>query len=126
MRNIEQEDLDANAAVFQQQSATLLHGYALETNREIIPPNKYRELMRGLNTKQRQAVNFHRKWCKDAVITMKKGEPIRPYRVFLSGPGGVRKSYVISHTQGHCETIATLSTSRTRGCYDSTYWSCSF
>jgi hypothetical protein len=48
--------------------------------------------MRGLNTKQRQAVNFNRKWCKDAVIAMKKGETIKPYRVFLSGPGGVGKS----------------------------------
>ena len=66
MRCIEQEDLDANAALFQHQSAQLLQRFGLETNRELIPPDKYCELMRGLNTKQRQAVNFHRKWCKDS------------------------------------------------------------
>ena len=37
MRRIEQEDLDANAALFQQQSAPLLQRFALETNRELIP-----------------------------------------------------------------------------------------
>ena len=98
--------MDANAALFQQQSAPLLQRFDLETNRELIPPDEYRELMRGLNTKQRQAVNFHRRWCKDAVIAMKKGEAIKPYRVFLSGPGGVGKSYVISLI--HRDTVKLL------------------
>ena len=62
--------------------------------------------MRGLNTKQRQAVNFHRRWCKKAVVVMKKGESIKPYRVFLSGPGGVGKSYVISLI--HRDTVKLL------------------
>ena len=69
MRNIEQEDLDANAALFQQQSAPLLQRFDLETNRELIPPDQYHELMRGLNTKQRQAV---RRWCKEVVVALKK------------------------------------------------------
>ena len=46
MRRIEQGDLDANAALFQHQSAQLLQRFGLETNRELIPPDKYRELMR--------------------------------------------------------------------------------
>ena len=97
MRTIEQEDLDAHASFFQQQqTTTLLQRFSLETNRVLIPPDEYRQLMRGLNTKQRQIVNYHRRWCKDAVIAMKKGEAIKPYRVFVSGPGGVSKSYVIS------------------------------
>ena len=97
MRTIEQEDLDANASLFQQrQTAPLLQRFSLETNRALIPPDEYRQLMRGLNTKQRQIVNYHRRWCKDAVIAMKKGETIKPYRVFVSGPGRVGKSYVIS------------------------------
>ena len=75
VRNIEQEDLDANA-LFQQLRAAKV---TVETNRELIPLDKYCELMRGLNTKQRQAVNFHRKWCKNAVIAIKKGEAIKPY-----------------------------------------------
>ena len=37
---------------------------------------------------------FHRNWCKKAVIALKEGKPIEPYRVFLSGPG-VGKSHVI-------------------------------
>ena len=113
MRHIEQEDLDANAALFQQQAAPLLQRFDLETNRELIPPDKYRELMRGLNIKQRQAVNFHRRWCKEAVVAMKKGEPIKPYRVFLSGPGGVGKSYVISLIHRHTEAIGALWASGT-------------
>ena len=51
--------------------------------------------MRGLNTKQRQAVDFRRKGCKEAVITIKKGQPIKPYRVSLSGPGGIGKSSLV-------------------------------
>ena len=79
MRHIEQENLDANAALFQQQPAPLLQRFDLETNRELIPPDKYRELMRGLNTKQKQAVNFHRRWYIHTVVAMKKGEAIKPY-----------------------------------------------
>ena len=37
---------------------------------------------------------------------MKKGEAIKPYRVFLSGPGGVGKSYVISLI--HRDTVKLL------------------
>ena len=75
MSTVEQEDLDANASLFQQQQTTpLLQRFSLEGNRELIPPDQYRKLVRGLNTKQRQIVNFHRRWCKDAVISM-KGKP---------------------------------------------------
>ena len=112
MRTIEQEDLAVNASLFQQQQTTsLLQRFSLETNRELISLDEYRELMRGLNTKQRQIVNFHRRWCKDAVMAMKKGEAIKPYRVFLSGPGGVGKSYVISLIRR--DTVAPLKTNGT-------------
>ena len=40
--------------------------------------------------KQRNIVMYHRNWCKKAVIALKNGEPVIPYRVFLSGP--------VSHT----------------------------
>ena len=55
-------------------------------------------------------MNFHRKWCKDTVIAIIKGEAIKPYRVFLSGPGGVGKSYVISLV--HRDTVKLLLLSR--------------
>ena len=97
MQNIEQEDLDANTQLFQQQqTAPLLQRFRAETNRELLSPDQYRTLMRGLNSKQRQIVNFHRRWCKNAVISLKTGRPVKPYRIFLSGPGGVGKSHVIS------------------------------
>ena len=44
---------------------------------------------------------------------MKKGEAIKPYRVFLSGPGGVGKSYIISLIHRDTEAIAPLWTGRT-------------
>ena len=51
LRTIEQEDLDANAAIFQQQQTTpFIERFNVEASREL---HQYRELMRGLNTKQR-------------------------------------------------------------------------
>ena len=55
--------------------------------------------MRGLNSKQRAMIIYHKNWCKQAVLAMKNGEHIKPYRVFLSGPGGVGKSHVIKLIQ---------------------------
>ena len=42
---------------------------------------------------------YHRNWCKKAVQALKSGGQIEPYRVFLSGPGGVGKSHVIKLIQ---------------------------
>lgn len=64
-------------------------------NRGEISPDEYTKLLRGLNTKQRQIVMFHRNWHKKAVIGLKQNKPIEPYHVFVSGPGGVGKSHVI-------------------------------
>ena len=109
MQNIEQY-LDANAQIFQQQqTAPLLQRFSAETNRQLLPPGEYRALMRGLNCKQKQVVTFHRRWCKNAVISMKTGQPIKPYRIFLSGPGGVGKSHVISLI--HRDTVKLLQLS---------------
>ena len=107
LQNIEQEDLDANAQIYQQQQAPpLLQRFSAEASRELLPPDEYRALMRGLNTKQKQVVRFHRKWCKSAVISMKTGQPVKPYHIFLSGPGGVGKSHVISLI--HRDTVKLL------------------
>lgn len=92
--------------MFHQPTPSLVQRFDLETNRQLIPPEKYRELMRGLNRKQKIAVNFHRKWCKEAVVSIKTGQPVKPYRIFLSGPGGVGKSYVISLI--HRDTVKLL------------------
>ena len=74
-----------------------------------IPPDQYREYMRGLNEQQRSIVMFHRDWCKKAVLALKEGKPVQPYRVFLSGPGGVGKSHVIKLV--HSDTLKLLKLS---------------
>ena len=109
--SIEQEDLDANAQLLQQQqTAPLLERFSIETKRDLLVTDQYRQLMRGLNFKQKQIVSFHRRWCKSAVTSMKMGQPIAPYRVFLSGAGGVGKSHVISLI--YRDTIKLLHLSR--------------
>ena len=110
-RSIEQEDLDANARLFQQQQAStpLLRRFTAETNRELLSPEEYRAAIRGLNSKQRQVIMFHRAWCKSAVKALRKGEPVNPYRVFVSGPGGVGKSHVISIIRSDTVKLLRLS-----------------
>ena len=74
-----------------------------------IPPDQYREYMRGLNEQQRSIVMFHRDWCKKAILALKEGKPVEPYHVFLSGAGGVGKSHVIKLV--HSDTLKLLKLS---------------
>ena len=46
---------------------------------------------------------YHRKWCKETVIALKQHKPVKPYHVFLSGSGGVGKSYVVKML--HMDTV---------------------
>ena len=78
-------------------------------NIDAIAPEEYRQLLRGLNDEQRDVVMFHRKWCKEAVLSMSKQEQIKPYRLFLSGPGGVGKPHIIRII--HSDTIKLLKQS---------------
>ena len=98
-RDIEQEDLDANAAMINGPNPDMISDvgarYQAEADKKLIPPKEYRGLIRSLNTKQRDVVFYHRKWCKDAVVAIKQNKPVVPYRLFLSGPGGVGKTHVI-------------------------------
>lgn len=75
-------------------------------NRGEIPPEEYSMFLRGLNKKQRQIVMFHRDWCKKAVVALKAGKPIEPYRVFISGPG---KTHVIKLIQSDTIKLLRLS-----------------
>lgn len=52
---------------------------------------------------------YHRQWCKDAVIALKRNEPIKPYRLFLCGPGGVGKSHMIRLIHSDTRKILALS-----------------
>ena len=64
----------------------------MAVNWQLIAPHEYRKLIRCLNSKQRAIFMYNSNWCKPAVKAMKNGKPIKPYHVFLSGPGGVCKS----------------------------------
>ena len=99
LRDMEQEDLDANAALFQnprsEHRGEISARYDAQLRKDILQPKEYRSMVRGLNVKQREVVFYHRRWCKDVVHAIKMNKPITPYRLFLSGPGGVGKSHMI-------------------------------
>ena len=101
------EDLRDHANLFDSSTSCNLQArFESAANKEEIPADEYRRLLRGLNEKQRGIVMFHRSWCKKTIIALKNGEPIIPYRVFLSGPGGVGKSHVIRLI--HSDTLKLL------------------
>ena len=96
-RHIEQEDLDANANLQQEQgNVSLLQLFTSESSQQLMSSEEYRSALRNLNNKQRQVVVFHRAWCKKALVAMRSAQQVELDRVFLSGPGGVGKSHVIS------------------------------
>ena len=90
-----QEDLRDNAALMTNTTTSLHARFESASNADVIAADEYRRLLRELNDKQRAMVMFHRDWCKKAVLALKQSKLIEPYRVFLSGPGGVGKSHVI-------------------------------
>ena len=108
-----EQDLRDNADIMAPSSsrAGLSVRFESAANGHEIPADQYRRLFRDLNAKQRDIVMFHRNWCKKAVIALKQGQPIEPYRVFLSGPGGVGKSHVIRLV--HSDTLKLLKLSNT-------------
>ena len=113
LTNLEQEDLDAESTIHQQSSGSLITElqarYQSEAIKEEIPPEEYRMMMRQLNRKQLHIVKFHRIWCKRTLIALRNRYPIIPYRVFLSGLGGVGKSHVIKLIQSDTIKLLRLS-----------------
>ena len=96
LTEVSNEDLRDNDNILSSGTTANLHvRFDSATNQQVIPADQYRQMLRELNNKQRSIVMFHRNWCKKAVIALKLGKPVEPYRVFLSGPGGVGKSHVI-------------------------------
>ena len=62
--------------------------------------------MQQLNKEQKMVVMYHRKWCKETVLALKQNKSIKPYFLFLSGPGGVSKSHVVKIL--HTDTVKLL------------------
>ena len=108
LTEVSQQDLRDNESILT--SGPNLHvRYESAANQLEIPPDQYREYMRGLNEQQRSIVMFHRDWCKKAVLALKEGKPFEPYHVFLSGPGSIGKSHVIKLV--HSDTLKLLKLS---------------
>ena len=57
---------------------------------------------------------FHHDWCKEAVVALKANKPVKPYHVFLSGPGGVGKSHVIKLIHSYMTYVMGLEMSHMR------------
>ena len=86
------EDLANNARVIDPTSNSSVQ-VRYDSAADEIPPDEYRCMMCLLNDKQREIVMFHRSWCKSTLIASRNDRPIKPYRVFMSGPGDVGKSH---------------------------------
>ena len=80
--------------------------YTKEAKKELLTNQQYNRYMKQLNEEQKTVVMYHRKWCKETVLALKQNKPIKPYCLFLSGPGGVGKSHVVKLI--HTDTVKLL------------------
>ena len=80
--------------------------YMKEARKELLTTKEYNKYMQHLNEEQKLVIMYHRKWCKEAVVALKQNLPIKPYCLFLSGPGGVGKSYIVKLI--HTDTVKLL------------------
>ena len=107
------EDLDANKAWFEgptiNENREIMARFDVESEKNLLKPSEYREMMRHLNKEQRQIIMYNRIWCKNAIKAWKNNQNIEPYRIFLSGPGGVGKSHVIKIIQSDMKKLLRLS-----------------
>ena len=112
-RPMAEDDLVANEAMIMapsdRQKREIVARYSVETEKTTMTPAEYRSIMRGLNKKQRQIIMYNRRWCKNAVKAWKNNQEISPYRIFLSGPGGVGKSHIIKIIQSDMRKLLRLS-----------------
>ena len=81
----------------------LHHRFSAHLANPLMDHQQYRSMMRSLNDKQWEFMQFHRKWCKDMIASLKRGEDGKQNLIFLSGPGGVGKSHIIKLV--HYETV---------------------
>ena len=70
--------------------------FKAEALKDTMSAEEYCVMMRNLNKEQHEIVMFNRKWMKECIVKMKRGETPDSYKIFLSGPGGTGKSYVIN------------------------------
>ena len=66
-----------------------------EARKDIMSNTDYRRYMRNLNEAQRQIIMYTRSWCKTYVRKMRQGKVHNGFRIYLGGPGGCGKSFII-------------------------------
>jgi len=87
LTELSQEDLQANLDILNESGSGptgLSMRFEGSSNKQEIPADEYRRLLRQLNAKQKDIVMYHCSWCKNAVIALKQGQSVKPYCVFLS------------------------------------------
>ena len=76
LTEVSQQDLQDNQNILA--AGRNLHvRFESAANQLEIPPDQYREYMRGLNDEQRSIVMFHRDWCRKAILSLKEGKTSR-------------------------------------------------
>ena len=66
-----------------------------EARKDIMSNTDYHKYMRNLNEAQRQIIMYTRSWCKTYVRKMRQGTVHNGFRIYLGGPGGCGKSFII-------------------------------
>ena len=69
--------------------------YKAEALKDTMSAEEYCLMMRNLNKEQCEIVMFCRKWMKECIFKMKRGQVPESCKIFFSGPGGTGKSHVI-------------------------------
>ena len=77
--------------------------FTTEANDRVLSDEVYEKQIECLNDEQKSAVMFNRQWCEAFANAVNNSLP-RPaaYHLFVSGPGGVGKSHVISLVHTDC------------------------
>ena len=74
---------------------TLCMLYAKAAKRQEMNFQDYCRHVHNLNKDHCHIVMYNRAWCKRFINALRHGEKQEGYRIFLSGPGGTGKSYII-------------------------------
>ena len=61
----------------------------------ILPDEKYRSLIRSLNTEQRHLFDYKLDWCRSYTQSIKTGNKPEPFYTYLTGGAGTGKSVLI-------------------------------
>ena len=92
--------LDATHSENNKNSGYLLHDtlsklYVKAAKQQGMNFEEYCAYICSLNDKQRQIVMYNRAWCKSYINSLRHGQKVEGFWIFLSGSGGTGKSHVV-------------------------------